>query len=336
VSPQIIDLIGYQPEEFIGQNAFKFIHPKDKLILQDLTNNLTISGESINIDLRILHKNGYYIPASLTGTLVKTESNLNIIGVLRDMTERKRIESLMVKQVKQLKNLEQIRTDLINRISHEFNTPLSSIMSGSDLLLTFYEKIIPDKVLDVIDIINQGGYRLKDMIDNLLIAFKIDSNELKAKIERKNIIPLIKLCLKNIVNQASNRGVLLNAELPNELFIECDEELINNVIINILSNAIKNTPSKGEVLVKTINHHNHVDIIFQDTGVGFTKKELTRLFKKFGKIERFGKLMDVDIEGPGLGLFISNELIKLHKGEITVKSKGRNKGSKFTIRLFKK
>jgi signal transduction histidine kinase len=272
---------------------------------------------------------------SLHGTLVKTSGQLKIIGVLSDITERKRIEAMMKAEFKQLKNLEQIRTDLINRISHEFNTPLSSILSGSELVLTLYKNELPDKILEVVDIINQGGYRLKDMVDNLLIAYKIDSNELKAKIERKNLIPLLKLCIKNIINQAEKRDVFLNMELSNDLFIECDEKLINKVIINLLSNAIKNTPLKGNVLVKTINHQNHVDIIFEDTGVGITKKERGLLFKKFGKIERFGKGMDVDIEGPGLGLYISNEIIKVHKGEIIVKSKGRNKGSKFIVRLIK-
>ncbi len=76
-----------------------------------------------------------------------------------------------------------------------------------------------------------------------------------------------------------------------------------------------------------------VDIKITDTGIGFTKEEKEKLFNKFGKIERFGKGLDVDIEGPGLGLYIANEIIKLHKGEILLHSEGRNRGSTFIIRL---
>ncbi|KKL60127.1 hypothetical protein LCGC14_2208410, partial [marine sediment metagenome] len=80
----------------------------------------------------------------------------------------------------------------------------------------------------------------------------------------------------------------------------------------------------------------YVEIVIKDTGVGITKKEMVDLFKPFGKIERFGKGMDVDIEGSGLGLYIANEIMKLHGGEIVLKSKGRNKGSTFTIRIKSK
>ena len=78
-----------------------------------------------------------------------------------------------------------------------------------------------------------------------------------------------------------------------------------------------------------------MDIIIKDTGIGLTHEERKYLFKRFGKIERYGKSLGVDIEGSGLGLYISKEIVKLHKGEIFVESKGRNKGAEFIIRLFK-
>jgi PAS domain S-box-containing protein len=335
VSIQIGEIIGYQPNDLIGRNLLNLTHPEDKIVIEQAFEALKYIGDLLNIDFRLKHKKGFFVPVSLRGTLVKMEGQLRIIGVLSDVTDRKRIEAMMKKEVKQLKELEQIRTDLINRISHEFNTPLSSIMSGSDLLLTHFKERIQDDVLEIIDIINKGGYRLKDMVDNLLIAYRIESGEIKPELHRTNVIPLIKLCIKNIAYQANIRGVLLNVELLDELFIEMDDLLINKVIINLLSNAIKNTPSRGNVFVKFIDHKNYIDIIFEDSGVGITKKERTKLFKKFGKIERFGKGMDVDIEGPGLGLYIANEIVKLHKGEILVKSNGRNKGSKFIIRIYR-
>ncbi len=79
----------------------------------------------------------------------------------------------------------------------------------------------------------------------------------------------------------------------------------------------------------------YIDIKVRDTGVGITEKEKEMLFQKFGKIERYGKDLDVDIEGTGLGLYISKEIVELHGGKILVKSEGRNKGATFTIRLFK-
>ena len=77
----------------------------------------------------------------------------------------------------------------------------------------------------------------------------------------------------------------------------------------------------------------YIDISIRDTGVGLTEEEKPKLFKKFGKIERYGKGLDVDTEGSGLGLYISKKIVELHGGKVWVESEGRNKGSAFIIRL---
>ena len=78
-----------------------------------------------------------------------------------------------------------------------------------------------------------------------------------------------------------------------------------------------------------------MDLIIQDTGIGLTKKQKSLLFKKYGRINRVGKDIDVNLKGTGLGLYISKEIVELHKGKISVESKGRNQGSTFIIRLPK-
>ncbi|KKL75031.1 hypothetical protein LCGC14_2058990 [marine sediment metagenome] len=78
-----------------------------------------------------------------------------------------------------------------------------------------------------------------------------------------------------------------------------------------------------------------IDIIIKDTGVGLVQEEKNKLFQKFGKIERYGMGLDVDIEGAGLGLYISKEIVELHGGQILVESEGKNKGSTFIIQLNK-
>ena len=133
-----------------------------------------------------------------------------------------------------------------------------------------------------------------------------------------------------------NRKLTIISELPNGIFLGVDKLRLGQAIINLISNAVKNTPRYGEIFVNVITHHKYIDIRIKDTGVGITTEEKERLFKKFGKIERYGLDMDVDIEGSGLGLYISKEIVELHGGKILVESKGRDKGSQFTIRLVKK
>jgi len=107
------------------------------------------------------------------------------------------------------------------------------------------------------------------------------------------------------------------------------------VFVNILTNAINNTPPGGRIFLKTSEKADFVEFIIKDTGVGFTKNEKQMLFKKFGKIERFNENLDIITEGSGIGLYLVKQIIDLHDGQIRIKSKGRKRGSTFTIRLGK-
>ena len=119
------------------------------------------------------------------------------------------------------------------------------------------------------------------------------------------------------------------------VYFKLDKHRFEQVFINILSNAIKNTPPHGQIFVILNETQDQIDVIIKDTGVGLTEDEKTKIFQKFGKIERYGMDLDVDIEGAGLGLYISREIVKLHGGEILVESEGRNKGCTFIVRLYK-
>ena len=184
-----------------------------------------------------------------------------------------------------------------------------------------------------VEIIHRGGKRLKDLIKNLLDASQIDAGKLKINKEKANLIELIRNCIDYVKFLVDDRKISLDYEFPEELFIDVDKIRIEQVFTNLLSNALKNTPSKGNIYLNVEEEDNHIYITIKDTGVGFTKEEMDKIFKKFGKIERYGKELDVDIEGSGLGLYISKEIVNLHEGMIWVVSEGRNKGATFTIKI---
>jgi signal transduction histidine kinase len=112
-----------------------------------------------------------------------------------------------------------------------------------------------------------------------------------------------------------------------------EKERIYDVIINLLSNAIKYTPPNGEIVIRSKVKKGNYIISVHDSGIGLTQEEREKIFKKFGKIERYGQGLDVISEGSGLGLYISKKIIELHGGNIWVKSKGRKKGSAFYFSL---
>lgn len=336
ISHQIINIIGYHPNDLIGLKFTDLIHPEDLVLYHEAMKKAQDKNEPTSLECRVKHKKGYYIQVSAKGSLVEIDNKNKFIGVIRDISERKRVEDMIKKEIKKLKELDRIKSDLVRRISHELKTPLISIYSGAQYLLNFCNDELSDNIQNIIKIIHKGGNRMRDMVDNLIIAYELESEGMTLNLQREDIIPILRNCIETTILEAKKRNIFMNVEILGEYYLKIDKSKFSRAIINILSNAVKNTPVNGNIYIKTFEHPDYLDIIIQDTGVGITQKEIPLLFKKFGKIERYGKGLDVDIEGPGMGLYISNEIVKLHNGEILVKSKGRKKGATFTIRLFLK
>jgi len=185
-------------------------------------------------------------------------------------------------------------------------------------------------------LINRGGKRLKLLVDNLLDASRIDSDKLRLNLQNENLAQIIRDSTKETRYLAYKRNLIIEQHLPETVNVVIDKIRIEQVITNLISNAVKNTPRKGIISIELEDRPESVLFKVIDSGIGLTEEEMDKLFKKFGKIERVGPKMDIDIEGSGLGLYISKEIIDLHEGNIWAESEGRNKGSIFYFKLFKK
>jgi PAS domain S-box-containing protein len=253
---------------------------------------------------------------------------------IREITDRKKAELLIKEEVKKLKELDQIRKDLISRVSHELKTPLVSVVGGSELLLNNLKEKMDDEELELLEIIQKGGKRLKHLIENLLDITRIEYNKFKLEKEVEDLSNIVKEISNDFKHLIKERKLILNIELPENLPINIDRIRLEQVITNLLLNAIKNTPPMGHITLKLQKNEEWAEISVSDTGVGLIKEEMNIIFTRFGKIERYGEGLEyIDIQGSGLGLFISKEIVDLHGGNIRAESEGRNKGSTFTVKL---
>ncbi|MHA2129510.1 MAG: ATP-binding protein, partial [Promethearchaeota archaeon] len=282
-------------------------------------------------------KDGKLFDSYLSASLVmdKNGEQICMMATFLDITERKRVEQLIIEENRKLKELSEMKRDIITRVSHELKTPLTSIHGASYYLLNYHKDNMTKEILEYLEIIHRGGLRLKSLVDDLIDISRLESGKLELKKAEVNITTVIMDCLQDLNYFASHRNLFIKLEMPDKLLIEVDKIRIGQVISNILSNAIKNTPPYGQISVILNDNLENVSIQIKDTGVGITQEEKSLLFKKFGKIERYGKGMDVDTEGSGLGLFISKEIVELHNGDIIFESEGRNLGAIFTIILPK-
>ena len=242
-------------------------------------------------------------------------------------------EKLIKEQVEKLKEIDQIRSDFVRRTSHELKTPLISVYTSSQYLLDSYRDDLNEDILNIIKVIHRGGTRLKKLTENLLLAYDLESNKLEIKKQKENITEIVKECTKDMESFLNERELFLKLDLKNDYLIQLDKTKLEQVILNLLSNAIKNTPPKGIIYVGLKQDDPFIELTIKDTGIGFNEAEKENAFKKFGKIERQEKNKDIITEGSGLGLYISKEIVKLHKGKIWLESEGRDKGSTFIVRF---
>ena len=274
-----------------------------------------------------------FCDASITPIKKEDGSVIYYLNQVQDISERKQAENLIKEEIKKLSELDRIKSKFIYRASHELKTPLNSIMSASTILLDTCKDYLERNDIKLLEVINKGGKRLEKLAQDLLDALKLESNVLDLKKEEINVIKLIKSIFNDLGSLLLERNLTINSNTNENIMVLVDKNRIEQVIINILTNAINNTPPMGKISVLLDLKDNFVDIKINDNGIGFTEEEMGKIFKKFGKIERSGMGMDINTEGTGLGLYISREIVELHGGEIWVESEGRNKGTKVTIRL---
>ncbi len=324
---------GYTVDELINTKGLELIHPDDRKKVTKMFLQTFKTGES-SVETRIKHKLGHYFDTETNGKLfIDSDGEEKLLVFSRDITERKNAEKLIKAENKELLELSQIKSELITKASHEFKTPLSSIYGASQILLSDFKDQLGENALVFVKMIHRGGQKLKQLIENLLDLPKVESGKLTLIRNKENLCELIKECISDLDYLAYERKIDISYTLPKELNLEIDGIKFEQVVNNLLTNAIKNTPPEGKIIINSKITDKWVEISFKDTGIGLTKKEKELLFQKYGKINRDIKNLNIDVTGSGLGLYISKEIVELHKGSILVKSMGRNKGSTFTIRL---
>ena len=245
---------------------------------------------------------------------------------IMDVTEKKEAEQELVK-------LNNLKSELLRRTSHELKTPLVSIKGFTDLLLNVHKEKLDDYVLATIHEIKLGCERLENLIQDILKTSELELGTIKLKKTEGDLSFLIKLSIRESQGLIKLRNHTIDLKIHDKLITSFEQEQVHQVISNLINNAIKYTPPDGTIEIKSEINTNSIKVSIKDTGIGITREEKESLFTQFGKIERYGQGLDIISDGSGLGLYISKKIVELHGGEIWVESEGRNKGSTFYFTL---
>ena len=260
-------------------------------------------------------------------SLIKIQPGDKILNVTVTPVIPARIFIFIISDLTEKRRLETIHRDFISNISHELRTPIASIKAISE---TLQEGAISDQTNSekFIRLIESEADRLIQMVDELGELMHLENRESYFERGVSDIRQLIDQSVNRLQAQANRRGLLLKAQFDNYLQpVIIDKNRIEQVLINLIYNAIKFTGPGGKIVVKAAKEANNILVSVTDTCCGIARDELPRVFERFYKVDksRAG-------EGTGLGLSISRHIINAHGGRIWAASEER-KGSTFYFTL---
>ncbi len=315
-------------QKWSNKDTLSIIYEEDlPKVLEQLDLRKNGNFESIiNYKCRIRTKKGNLKWVEAISKPIEFKGRIASIFSLIDISASKKAEEELIE-------VNKLKSEFVSRTSHELKTPLVSIQGYIDLLLEIQYKKFDSQTISILHEIKYGCNRLRSLISDLLETSKFEQEEIQLNKGLEDLSFLIRYCLNELRGILRQRNHIVNLEIHDTLITKFEKEKIYDVIINLLSNAINYTSPNGIITIKSKILDGFYVVSVEDNGIGLTEIEKSKIFKKFGKIERYGQGFDIISEGSGLGLYISKKIVELHGGSIWAESKGRNKGSKFSFSL---
>ncbi len=278
-----------------------------------------------NLDTRVVVTTDNEL-ASVAGTFN------SMAAQLQDYTQT--LEQKVAEKTRQLEAANQHKSEFLANMSHELRTPLNAVIGFSDALKEEYFGPLNDKQKEYVHDISGSGQHLLSLINDILDLSKIEAGKMELELSRFNLTAAIDTAMVLVRERALRYGITLKAEIAPDLGdITADERKVKQVLINLLTNAVKFSHPLGWVVVtaqRDINATvNSVTISVADTGVGIAEDDQGEIFAEFYQVKQGGTAKQ---EGTGLGLALTQRFIALHGGKIWVES-AVGKGAKFTFIL---
>jgi len=306
VSPSCRRLYGYAPEEAMALAATEIIHPDDFPGVQEGLRRLE-DGDQTPISYRARRKDGTYIwvEASLTRSTNPETGIVEIVSVVRDVSERVRYEAALRRAKEQADAANSAKSAFLGTISHELRTPLNAIIGFADMMQQeILGPLDNEKYRSYISDIHTSGTHLLDVITEILDFSKAEAGMLELHDEIFDIAE----CIQSIVHLIGSRiehaelcaEVAVSSDVP---MLRADERKTRQILYNLLSNAVKFTPAGGRIVVSArFNPDLGISVTVGDTGIGIAAEHLCRVFEPFTQVD---SAMSRKHDGTGLGLPLS-------------------------------
>jgi PAS domain S-box-containing protein len=253
----------------------------------------------------------------------------NLVIVKEDITERKRAEEATKKYNEELKELNRSKDKFFSIVSHDLRSPFNGLLGLANLLASEFDSLANDELKSIADSLNSTANHLFKYIENLLEWSRLQSGKMvhqPVKVDlRESIIYMLKILSPNILQ----KNITVEYHLKDNSFVFADYNMVNSILDNLISNAIKFTMDSGKIYIHTEEQGMFIKTSIADTGVGINEENLKKLFTLRSQYSTEGTRGE---RGTGLGLLICKEMVEMNGGKILVESKV-NAGTTFHFTL---
>lgn len=334
-SDQLYTIFGVNKGEFEPtlDNITRMIDRRDSGRMIQVFQRAIIEQNDYDMDFRLTRPDGdlRYIRCEGRCEIDKDDDVTALYGIMQDITIDTRRELDLVKAKESVERAYAAKTQFLANMSHELRTPLNAIIGFSEMIeRQLLGPIGTEKYLEYISGIRESGEHLLDLISDILDMSKIEAGKYELNVEKFNIAKIIRMAAHMMEGRAVDAGIKIILEIENEdSVIVADRRAIMQMVLNILSNAVKFSHKNGRIQVKLQTYQNNYDIMVQDHGIGIPAHKLADITLPFEQAE-----CDYtrEYEGSGLGLSITKELAEIHGGDLYIEST-IDVGTCVTIRL---
>ncbi len=236
---------------------------------------------------------------------------------------------LTFNDVSELKHLENVRKDFVSNVSHELKTPLTSIAGFADILV--HGNLDLEKTKKFAAIIEKNSLQMKEVIDDLLTLANLEKDNIQIEMNLESLNPIIDEAIESVDYKKREKNIEIERDISPSLNLFCSKSLLRVAIVNLLTNAISYSDDNQKIIISAKEDNKDYLISVKDFGVGIPKKDLSRIFERFYRVD---KARSKSSGGTGLGLSIVNHIMSLHGGSVSCDSK-EGEGSIFILSIPK-
>ena len=324
------NMVGYNENE-LSELTYMDLTPDKWWNIESeiVENQIKAKGYSDVYEKEYIRKDGTVFPVELRAFLLKNKDSKpnSFWAIARDITERKKAEEEIRNMNEELSTINAEKDKFFSIIAHDLRSPFTGFIGFTDLLKNDLQSMPIAEMQNIVNGMNQSANNLFRLLTNLLEWAKIQRGMAQFNPQEILLNKLSDRIINVFYEYAKIKEIELVMDMPDDIYVYADKAMLETIIRNLVSNAIKFTPKGGKVIITASKTDEMAEISVKDTGIGMSKEMLEDLFRIDVRPERKGTEQE---PGSGLGLILCKEFAELHKGKITVES-NEGKGSEFKV-----